>query len=120
VFLRRIIGLGVLVTALAAASATYALAASQELTETASPAVATGSGVSVVDASYEVDEQHRERIAAVLLRLASPARGTVLTTLDGGKTWLECTAKGSALRCPTRGMQLGVQDAAGLSIAPAL
>jgi hypothetical protein len=120
VFLRRFIGLGVLVTALAAASATYALASTQDLTETASPAVATGSGISVIGASYEVDDRNPQRVATVLLRLASPSRGTVLTTLDGGTTWLECTAKRAALRCSTRGMHLSVQDAAGLSIARAL
>lgn len=118
-FLRRFIGLGVLLAALAAASATYALAASQELTQTVSPAPVAVSGLSVVHVSYEVDQRRPEQIAALLLRVASPSRGTVLT-IDGGKTWLECAAKGTALRCPTRGSGLRVQDAAGLSIARAL
>jgi hypothetical protein len=117
VFLRRIIGLGTLVFTLLAGSTTYALAASQELTPTGSPLTFAADGLSVVHVSYEVDPRDPKRIAAVRLRLASPSRGNVLTTLDGGGTWVTCTARGSALRCPTRGLR--VQDAAGLAIAPA-
>jgi hypothetical protein len=117
VFLRRIIGLGTLVLALLACSATYALAASQELTPTGSPVRVAADGLSVLHVSYEVDPRDPKRIAAVRLRLATPSRGSVLTTLDSGATWVKCSAKGSALRCPTPGLR--VQDATGLSIAPA-
>jgi hypothetical protein len=117
VFLRRIIGLGALVLALLAGSTTYALAASQELTPTGSPVSVAADGLSVLHVSYEVDPRNPTRIAAVRLRLATPSRGSVLTTFDGGATWVKCSARGSALRCPARGLR--VQDAAGLSIAPA-
>jgi hypothetical protein len=117
VFLRRIIGLGLLVGVLLAASATYALAASQELTPTATPVSVAADGLSVLHVSYEVDGSRPDRIAAVRLRLAAPSRGSVLTTLDGGASWVRCAATGSALRCPVRGMR--VQDAAGLAISPA-
>jgi hypothetical protein len=118
VFLRRIIGLGALVAGLAAASGTYALAASEELTPTGSPTAVAAPGLAVLTVSYELDPLRPGRIGAVRLRLAAPPRGSVLTTLDGGDTWVACTARKSALRCPTPGLR--VQDAAGLAIAPAL
>jgi hypothetical protein len=118
VFLRRIIGLGALVLLLLAGSTTYALAASQELTPTGTPARVAADGLAVLQASYEVDSGDPTRIAAVRLRLATPSRGSVLTTLDGGTTWLKCEAAGSALRCPTPGLR--VQDATGLSMTRAL
>ena len=120
VFLRRIIRLTALVAILAAASTTYALAAPPELTATASPAAVTASGVAVHHVSYEVDRREPDRVAALRLHVAAPSRGAVLTTLDGGATWLSCTGTGRSLRCPTRGAQLRVQDATGLAIEPAL
>jgi hypothetical protein len=120
VFLRRILRLSALAAIAAAVTATYALAASHELTATeATAAVPASSGLAVRHVSYEVDRHDPSRVAAVRLRLAAPSRGAVLTTLDGGATWLACTATGADLRCPTYGTLLRVQDAAGLALEPA-
>jgi hypothetical protein len=119
VFLRRILSLGLLVTVLAAVGSTYALPDAHGLAPTDAPAAVAAAGVSVEHVSYEVDRLDPQRVSAVRLHLAADARGDVLTTLDGGTTWLSCTGAGRTLRCPTHGTQLRVQDATGLSIAPA-
>ena len=108
-FLRRIIRLTVLVATLAAAGATYGFAAAPALTATATQPADHR-------VTYEVDESDPSRVAALRFQLAAPARGDMLATFDGGATWLECTAQGTALRCPTRGSDLQVQDAAGLAL----
>lgn len=119
-FVRRIISLGLLAAVLAAVGTTYALPDTHEPTATAAPAAVTASGFSVEHVSYEVDRHDSDRVSAVRLELPAGSRGAVLTTLDGGTTWLSCTGRGRVLRCPTRGTQLRVQDATGLSIAPAI
>jgi hypothetical protein len=119
VFLRRIIRLTSLMAIVVAAGATYAFAASQALSATPSSSVTASSGLAVGEISYEPDRLHPTRVAAVRFRLASPVRGAVLATLDGGATWLACTARGAIARCPARGADLRVQDAAGLALGRA-
>lgn len=116
--LRRTIAFCLLLAVAAATTATYALASVHDLSVTRAPIA--GSGAAVLHVAYEVDATRPTRVAALRLRLATPARGAVAATLDGGATWLECDARGAVLRCPTQTAAVHVQDAAALAIAPAL